>query len=435
MRGAVDVTWLALATVVLTTACSGAFSPPEPPSPDQIPELEVRFAERPSDADAATRLAAAYLAGSQVDEAVRLLESTVASNPDHEPAVYYLGLSYEEAGADSSALALYQRYLEIGSDGDLRSELERRVDLIRQAALRESVQASLAREAELASTPPRARTIAVFPFPYLGSVEGIRPLGRALAQMLVTDLSQTDRLDVLERLHVQYLAEEIALAEQGRVDPATAARGGRVLGAERVVQGQIDGTVEEIVLDAAVIQTSQGAGDADPVGSRDQLARFFDLEKEMALAIYEAAGVQLSPAERERVTQRQTENLEAVLAFGLGLEAQDAGRFREAANHFGRAVTLDPSFELAETSGEEANRLAATAAVSVETLADIGAERLLGSPEYADWLRRQVDFVQVEALVPGANDRDAVSEAITGEGISGSSAGLDIILERPGGAP
>lgn len=435
MRGAVDVTWLTLATVLLTTACAGAFSPPEPPSPDQIPELEVRLAERPSDADVAARLGAAYGAANRADDAVRVLESTLDSNPDHEASVYYLGLAYEEAGADSSALALYRRYLQIGSDGDLRNELERRVDLIRQAALRESVQASLAREAELAAAPPRARTIAVFPFPYLGSVEGIRPLGRALAQMLVTDLSQTDRLDVLERLHVQYLAEEIELAEQGRVDPATAARGGRVLGAERVVQGQIDGTVDEIVLDAAVIQTSDGADEADEVGSRDQLARFFDLEKEMALAIYEAAGVQLSPAERERVTQRQTENLEAVLAFGLGLEAQDAGRFQEAANHFNRAVTLDPSFELAATSGEEANRLANAAGITVETLVELGAERLLGSQTYADWLRRQVDFVQVEELIPGPSERDAVSEAISGEGLSGSSAGLDIILERPGGAP
>lgn len=435
MRGVVEVTRLALATVVVATACTGAFSPPEPPSPEQIPELEVRLAERPSDADAATRLAAAYRAGNRVDEAVRLLESTLASNPGHEPAVYYLGLAYEEAGADSSALALYQRYLEIGSDADLRGELERRMDVIRQAALRESVQASLAREAELTAAPPRARTIAVFPFPYLGSVEGIRPLGRALAQMLVTDLSQTDRLDVLERLHVQYLAEEIALAEQGRIDPTTAARGGRVLGAERVVQGQIDGTVEEIVLDAAVIQTSDGVDGADAVGSRDQLARFFDLEKEMALAIYGAAGVQLTPVERERVLQRQTDNLEAVLAFGLGLEAQDAGRFQEAANHFTRAVALDPTFELAETSSDEANRLALAASVSVETLVELGAERLLGSQVYADWLRRQVDFAQVEQLIPGPDDRDAVSEAIAGEGLSGSSAGLEIILERPGGSP
>jgi tetratricopeptide (TPR) repeat protein len=428
-------TWLSLAAATLGSGCAGAFSAPEPPTPDQIPPLEIRHAERPADADVATRLAAAYREAGRVDEAVDLLESTLASNPDHEAAVYYLGLAYEEVGADSSALALYQRYLELDGDADLRNELERRVGVIRRAALRESVLASLAREAELAATPPRARTIAVFPFPYLGSDPGIRSLGRALAQLLVTDLSQTDRLDVLERLQVQYLAEEIALAEQGRVDPATAARGGRVLGAERVVQGQIDGTVQEIVLDAAVIRTSDGADAAESVGSRDQLARFFDLEKEMALAIYEAAGVQLTPAERERVLQRQTENLEAILAFGLGLEAQDAGRYQEAANHFSRAATLDPSFDLAASASNESNALAAAAAVEVQRLATLGGERLMVSQAYADWLRRQVDFLQVEGLLPGSSERDAVSEFIGTEGFSESSAVLEIILDRPGGAP
>jgi tetratricopeptide (TPR) repeat protein len=435
MRGLDAATWLSLTAATLGSGCAGAFSAPEPPTPDQIPALEIRHAERPADADVATRLAAAYREAGRVEEAVGLLESTLASNPDHEAAVYYLGLAYEEVGADSSALALYRRYLELDGDADLRNELERRVGLIRRAALRESVLASLAREAELAATPPRPRTIAVFPFPYLGADPGIRSLGRALAQMLVTDLSQTDRLDVLERLQVQYLAEEISLAEQGRVDPATAARGGRVLGAERVVQGQIDGTVQEIVLDAAVIRTSDGADAAESVGSRDQLARFFDLEKEMALAIYEAAGVQLTPAERERVLQRQTENLEAILAFGLGLEAQDAGRYQEAANHFSRAATLDPSFDLAASASSESNTLAAAAAVEVQSLATLGGERLMVSQAYADWLRRQVDFLQVEGLLPGSSERDAVSEFIGTEGFSESSAVLEIILDRPGGAP
>jgi len=434
MRRADAATWLALVSMTLGSGCAGAFSAPEPPTPDEIPELEVRHAQRPADADVATRLAAAYREANRVEESISLLESTLTSHPDHEGAVYYLGLAYEEAGADSSALALYQHYLELDGDGDLRSALERRVGLIRRAALRESVLASLAREAELAATPPRAQTIAVFPFPYLGSDPGIRPLGRALAQMLVTDLSQTDRLDVLERLHVQYLAEEISLAEQGRVDPATAARGGRVLGAERVVQGQIDGTVQEIVLDAAVIRTSADA-EAESVGSRDQLARFFDLEKEMALAIYEAAGVQLTPTERERVLQRQTENLEAILAFGLGLEAQDAGRFQEAANHFARAVALDPSFDLAASAWSDANSLAAAASVGIQNLAVLGGERLLVSQAYADWLRRQVDFLQVEGLLPGPSDRDAVSEFIGTEGFTKSSAVLEIILDRPGGGP
>src|SRR5690606_20054840 len=106
---------------------------------------------------------------------------------------------------------------------------------------------------ELAATPPVPATVAIFPFLVQMRDSTFRPLGRAMAEMLVTDLSQTDRLRVLERLRVQALADEMSLVEEGLIDPATAARGGRMLGAARVVQGSIAGSEAALQLDAAVV--------------------------------------------------------------------------------------------------------------------------------------------------------------------------------------
>ena len=72
-----------------------------------------------------------------------------------------------------------------------------------------------------------ARTVAVFPFLYRGSDPALEPLGRALSELLVTDLGQVKRLRVLERARVQVLLDEMDLAERGLVDSTTAARSGR----------------------------------------------------------------------------------------------------------------------------------------------------------------------------------------------------------------
>lgn len=430
-----SATRLGLAFTLVGAACANPYVAPPAPSPSEIPELEARVASRPGDAEAATRLGAAYREADRLDDARAVLERTVEAHPDNEAAVYFLGLTYEEAGDDSDALALYRRYLETGTDPRLRQELQERLELVRRRALQESVRASLARETELAATPPRPRTVAVFPFPYLGSESDLSPLGRALAEMLAVDLSQTDRLTILERSQVQYLLDEIALGQEGRVDPATAARSGRILGAANIVQGQIDGTEQDFVMDATVVRTESGAVEPVPITSQDQLSGFFDLEKQMALDLYRSLGIQLTPVERERVTQRRTENLQAVLAFGLGLEAQDAGRYEEAAAQFERAVALDPGFDLAQSSLDATQDMAAAIDVGVEALAELGYERLVTSGPYADWLQRQMEFIDIEGLLPGTSERDLASELLRREKLPPSSAVLEIIFRRPGGSP
>ncbi|HZD05463.1 MAG TPA: tetratricopeptide repeat protein, partial [Longimicrobiales bacterium] len=200
-------------------------------------------------------------------------------------------------------------------------------------------------------------------------------------------------------------------------------------------EGQLAGTDQEIVVDAAVVQTAGDTANPRPLTSQDRIEGFFDVEKQMALDLYEAVGIQLTPAERERVTQRRTENLEAALAFGLGLEAQDAGRYDEAEAQFRRAVTLDPSFDLARSALDETVDLAAATGVGIDVLAEMGYERLVTSGPYDEWIHRQLDFIDIERLLPGTSERDAASEVMGNEALTPSRAVLEIIFRRPGGAP
>src|SRR5690606_16555960 len=136
---------------------------------------------------------------------------------------------------------------------------------------------------------------------------------RALAEMLVTDLSQTERLRVLERTRIQLLVDEMDLGDSGLVDSLTTARSGRLLGAERIVQGQINVNETLLRLQAAVVGSSTGQLSGRPLVEEDALQQLFEMQKRLAFNLYESLGIQLTPAERERISQIPPQNLHALL--------------------------------------------------------------------------------------------------------------------------
>lgn len=395
------------------------------PTPEQIPALEAEAARRPADTGAAARLAAAYRAANRLGDARATLERALQRDGRDPRAILLLGLTLEDQEEFAEARRLYERYLEVGRDRGLRASLTNRLALVRRRELAKAVRESLARESTLRNTAPQPRTVAVFPFQYTGDDESLRPLGRALAEMLTTDLSQTTRLSVLERLQVQMLLDEMQLAQGGLADPATAVRSGQLLGAERVVQGALAGSQEAVALDAAIVRVgaSQDAPlESRTVSERDALARLLDAEKRLALSIYEQLGVQLTPAERQRVNQRATDNVQALLAYGMGLEAADAGNHEQATQHFQRAVQIDPGFSAARQAGEQSSEIAAAEQVTTQQLAQDA------SVEGATMLD---PVLAVEALIPSVTRRDAASESLGQEGLGQRRTILEIIIRRP----
>lgn len=424
------------ASVAVLQGCAGVGARgPRAPGPEEIPALERAAAYSPGNVEVRVRLGAAYRAAGRLDDARRVLEEALAADPGSEEALFVLGAVYDDAGADSIAGTLYRRYLDEHPNGALRDELTRRLEVLRRRALQRSVSDALAREAELADTPPEPRTVGVFPFTYEGSDERLRPLGRALAEMITTDLSQSSRLRVLERLRVQLLVDEMALSTQQRTDPAYAVRSGRLLGAARVVQGVLDGNESDLIMEAVVVPVGDSVPAGSPLRAQDPAQRFYEMENQMVLDLFRSMNIELTPAEREAVSHKPTENLDALLAFGLGLEAQDAGRYQEAAERFGEAARLDPDFGAASTKAQEASSLAAAQAVDLGSFVQQGLSTLGGGvqTEYMQWLTRLTSFSDIEGLVPGILGRNPVPELLGREGIGESGSTIEIILRRPGG--
>jgi TolB-like protein len=419
---------LRLLLPLLTTAgCASALQGPPPgfPTAQEVPELEAHLARDSASVPVLVRLGVAYREAGRTEDARVALERAVALEPEDPAAVYYLGLTFEELAQPARARELYATYRRVGRQGQLRQHLEQRIPLLARQELTVAVREAIARERELAATPPQPRTLAVFPFLYLGQDERLGPLSRALSEMLVTDLSQTERLRVLERTRVQLLLDELALGESSVVDPSTAVRGGHLLGAGRIVQGRIEGDERRLRLQAAVVGIG-GEWDGSALTEEDALQRLFDLEKRLALGVFRALGIELTAAERERVMQQPTANLEALLAYGACLEAEDAGDFSRAAGECRRAATLDPGFGAAQQAAARTADLAAAAGVTTHELAVRGRVEL--SPDRFDVELAELDAIQ--ALVPAPLVRDPISEAQGREGL-GRRTVLEIIIPRP----
>jgi len=424
IRFALPGVHVGLAVMLMTqVGCGGLMALPPAPTPAEIPSLQAELERQPGSLAVRMRLAEAYRLAEQGEAALVLLEPVVSDRPE---AALALGLAYESLDRVADARRAYADYVERGRDGSLKVRVRERLALLERQELEEAVRSALAREGELANTAPTPNTVGVFPFLAVTDDPEMKPLGTALAELLTTDLSQTERLTVVERAQVQALLTELSLGESGRVDPATAARSGRLLGAANLVQGRVEPSGSDLSVQAVVVSVPGGRDVPSPVRETDALARIFDMEKRLALALYEQMGIQLTQAERERVTRQTTTNVQALLAFGFGLEAADAGLDVEAATHFVRALNLDPGFDLARSHWTKADQSIRAAGTTANTLGRLG---LAEAGSVSDWRTR---FEAVEALMANPAARDPAAEVLGAEG-PGRRGTAEVIIRRPGG--
>jgi len=429
-------TILAFAAACLFSACASSGPLPDP-DPANIPALESQLAADPGDIDSALRLAGSYRAASRIEDARALLEGPALDGSDDPGVIVLLGLLDEDAGDFGSAQRRYAGLVQTLPGGDLRDEVERRLERVRIQALRDEARATLDRESELAQTAPDPTTISVFPFSYDGSDPQWAPLGVALAELLTTDLAITGRLTVLERVQVQALLDEMALGASGRVTEETAARSGRMLGSGHVVQGQY--RVESnarVGVDAAVVEVGlPGTERVDPLSSEDAIDRIFDLEKQLALDIHDELGISLTSGERARIDERQTANVQALLAFGRGLSATDAGEFAQAEAFFAEATSLDPGFVLAQGRRQSAARAAGAGVGQATQRLSAQASRLARQRAAVAAIRNAPASVRQRMLQNLGQRKRAVLAEVLGQDRLGTAILLELVFRRPGGQP
>ncbi len=190
-------------------------------------------------------------------------------------------------------------------------------------------------------------TIGVPPFQLLAKGDGLSTLGFALADLLSSDLSRSARITVVERSRLTEILREQDLVRTGRIDSASAPRLGKLLRARRLVLGSIDTMGGgQLRLSLRVADVESGVLEA-ALDARAPLNDVLAAEKALAIRVFDALGVTLTPAERAAVDAYPTTSLAALTAYGRGVQADFLGDRRRAIDEFEKALVVDPGFSQA----------------------------------------------------------------------------------------
>jgi len=340
-------------------ACAGG---PRPTSvtPAEIPTLKAQAAQQPTNSQVRFRLAAALAAANRCDSAVVVAHAGQMLAPNDVLGPMVIGKCQEQDGRPDLAYATYTDFAKRHPDARGIAAVRALAQIALRTQATQTAKLALARESTLTALAPEPSTIAVLPMTIAGD-SSLQPLSRGLADLLTTDLALVRNLRLLERVQIGSLLDELKLSSSGRADPATAARVGRLLRAERMVQGVAAITENGPARLSATVVRGNGevrAG-AQANGTFKQL---LDLEKQLVFSIATQLGIQLTEAERQRILQQGPKNLAAFLAYSEGLDALDQGNYQAAAAAFGAAAQADPSFQQAKDQQQ-----AAAAAPAVQT--------------------------------------------------------------------
>ncbi len=309
------------------------------------------------------RLAAELAAAGRCDTAVVVATAAQALAPGDVRGPLVLGACQEQAGRFDDAIATYNAFAAEHPRARGVATLRAKAQLALRSAAEHTARQALAREAELANEPPQAATVAVLPLVIAGD-SSVQPLARGLADLITTDLAHIRTLRLVERLQIGMLLDELKAGQSERTDPATAARVGRLLRAERMVQGTATippvppNAAATIELSATVVTS---AGVVRPVGQvTGPFRQLLALEKQVVFDLAGQLGIALTEAERQQILRQGPKSLAAFLAYSRALDDLDRGRYGAAARHFGAAARADPTFQAARQGQETA---AATPAV------------------------------------------------------------------------
>jgi TolB-like protein len=353
-----------------------------------------------------------------------------------------VGGCQEKDGRYDLAFATYTDFAARHPDARGVGAVRAKAQIALRTQAEQTARHALANESTLTSQPPELATLAVLPVTIAGD-SAFQPLSRGLAELITSDLAMVRTLRLLERIQIGALLDELKLGQSQRGDPTTAARVGRLLRAERMVQG-----VASIAADGPVrLSASVVRGDgtvrsgAQASGTFKQL---LDLEKQLVFALAAQLGIQVTDAERQRILQQGPRNLAAFLAYSEGLEALDRGDYRAAAAAFSTAVRADPNFQAAREQQQAAEAAPAVQASGGDVVTVVEAVERLTAPTEppgmgalssagADVNPALTDRFAPNAPNTGAATTDpnktAASQGVTS--ITQASGILRIIFKRP----
>ena len=313
---------------------------------DAIPVYEGYIGENPDLIKSRSRQGVWYLKTGRLNQAIAEFQTTLKNEPGEPFATYYLGLAYLNKENFEKAIQIWDGYRNINKPL-IEEEIGRQLTLLRIAHSRKFASKALAEEKKLMAVKPNADTVAVCYYQDLSPDKSLRAFQKGLTAMVISDLVKIKSIKVVERVRLQALLEEMKLGQTGIVDPKTAPRVGKLLGARNVIFGNL--ALGSIKATTTLASADHGTVKGSVTASVDK-EKFFELSAFIVRDIAGIMKIELTDEERKAIGVPHTKVYKALVYFGDALDALDSGKWKEANDYFNMALKEDPMFDLARNA-------------------------------------------------------------------------------------
>ena len=254
-----------------------------------------------------------------------------------------------------------------------------------------------------AARASEARTLAVLPLDRAAASAEYAGLGQALAGMMVSDLTPVPGLRLVERAQLDAVLGELRLRETGFLDPQTAARLGRGVGAQYVLVGSYSVGESKFFLDARIVEVETGSV-VKGAHADGAVEGFAEVEGRVVAAL--AAGLDLGQGTGPggvTVSHHAAPRFSAFAACGEGQYREAEGDADAAKAAYLRAMAADPTFAAAKQALDTLDGVVAAAAGDIEATerARVAGLRKQALASTFDERSRAADFVDDDETLAG----------------------------------
>lgn len=191
------------------------------------------------------------------------------------------------------------------------------------------------------------RVVAVTSFANLNKDPAQDWLSTGIGETLTVKLGQVPSITVVERMRLADAMKELKLQDTAVVDPTTAAKVGKVVGAQTMVLGAIQKVGDQLRLTARFVEAETGAV-TNSAQADGNIKDVFDLQDRLADALLKSLNVKVTSEVGEKMRAKPTEDIAAYEAYSKGVSSMQSGNYDKAAEQLKQAADKDPGFQLAQ---------------------------------------------------------------------------------------
>ncbi|MBD3288605.1 hypothetical protein GF337_07365 [candidate division KSB1 bacterium] len=262
----------------------------------------------------------------------------------NSPAILYAGLNLGALGKTDIAKKLFKYHTVLPVTDPYRPFIKARYEFLIERDLEKLIRKTVQLEAHINTQKIPENSVAVLYLVNDSQNETWDPLGKGVADFIISDLKKVRSLNVVSRRHLQILLNELNFGILDLLDENLAPRLGRLLNSRFIINGTFYIEPQnQITLNVGFLDIREPEK-IEYTEYKGKTSDIFEFQKQIVGDILQRMFAEVTGSEQDEISKHQTTNFDAFQAYSNGLDAFDFGTLSSAYAYFKNAHEIDPRF-------------------------------------------------------------------------------------------